>query len=100
MDIRHKLEIIIKEHDNSQECLRQILLELQVIAFDLELDFDLALVKSDFEVEISGECDHEDAAPYADGSVYCGKCSTFLVKSRHPIPSATPDVENLWRPNG
>ena len=96
------LEAIIKNAKDQQECVRQILLELQVICRDLEIDFDLALLNAEPEIKDMSQdaCDHKDAMPDRYGYVYCQECSTYLVKSRSSIP-VTPLVEqNLWRPNG
>ena len=101
--LKDKLKDIIEKHAivssiTNQQSLKDVLSQMQVICQELNLDFDIALEKSEFSFELlPTNCDHSDAYPYEKGSVYCPKCASYIVGSSVPI-SYTP--VNLWRPDG
>lgn len=80
-----------------QQALKQIIIELRLLAVDLELDFDLALDKSEPEITFPpSDCQHIDAFPFGGDSVYCPNCKECIIKGK-----TTPDSDylkqNHWR---
>lgn len=103
--MKYKLKSLLEDNaisnnTTNQQSLKEILTQLQIISQELSLDFDFALDKSEFEVEIPvSNCNHSTAFPCANGSVFCPSCNDYIVKGK-PTEYNSNLGDNLWRPNG
>jgi hypothetical protein len=69
--------------DDKQQLLKELIMSLKSICQELDLDFDLALDKSDPPVEfVSSDCEHVKAFPCGGDSVFCPTCNSFIVKGK------------------
>jgi len=98
MFIGNGLNDKLKEIITDQQSLNEVVKQLQIICHELDLDFDLALDKSDAVSDVV--CNHKTSFPSAGGSVFCPECNKYIVKG-----DGTDDIkpwtkENLWRPHG
>jgi hypothetical protein len=102
MSLSEELESILEKlsvinNIEKQQALKYIIMELKVISDKLDLDFDLALDKSDPETNL--KCNHREAYPYCVDSVYCPICKESIVKGKISVtPISDYLKENHWRP--
>jgi hypothetical protein len=76
--MKEQLKLFVLEYG-----LKFVIENLEEVAVELWLDFDLAL--NDFGSDEFVGCIHYDALPYEDGSVYCPNCDKLVIDNRQKI---------------
>jgi len=88
-------ELAVANNVDEQQALRYLISNIKELSLELELDFDLALDKSDLVVELT--CQHPEAYPCGIDSVFCPICKEYVIEGKK-----TEIVDylkyNHWRP--
>lgn len=95
-----KLKLLLTElretHNvDDSQAFKYLIIHLKELSIELDIDFDLALDKSESYIELN--CQHAEAYPCGVDSVFCPMCGEYLIEGKSKTKVVDWLKENHWR---